>query len=144
MKIVEEKNPVSSEEMIDQNVLTSTDISYASHRFKNFKDVRIFQTIKKICYSIAKYAEFNIVIDYLLEIFLSSSVHRKETVLFLNEVLRCRIEIEGILLIFTFRLYLEYMFLYFPRRNYIMYHPFFLTNNFLFLFHYFILFECIL
>ena len=96
MKIVEEKNPVSSEEMIDQSSFASTGIDMLSHRFKNFKDMRIFHTMKKLCFSIAKYAELCVVVDYLLEQLLSSSVQRKEIVLFLNAVVRCRIGIEGI------------------------------------------------
>ena len=96
VKIIEEKNPVSSEDMIDQNALTPVEMDFLAHRFKNFKDGKIFQTIQKICYSIGRYAEFNVVIDYLLEQFLSSSVYRKEIVLFINEVLRCCIEIEGV------------------------------------------------
>ena len=95
VKIIEEKNPVSSEDMIDQSALAPVEMDFLAHRFKNFKDWKIFQIIQRICYSIGRFTEFNVVTDYLLEHFLSSSVYRKEIVLFLNEMLRCRIEIEG-------------------------------------------------
>ena len=79
--------------MIDQSTLPPV-ANIFPHRFKNFKNIRIFQAIQKICYSIGKFADLNVVVDYLLEVFLSSSVHRKEVVLFLNDILCCRIEIE--------------------------------------------------
>ena len=62
------------------------------NRFKNFKDIKIVQAIKKICHAIGRFADLEIVVDYLLEIFLASSAHRKEAVLLLNEILLSSVE----------------------------------------------------
>lgn len=95
VKIVEEKNPASSEDMIDRNVYELSDCSIAPHRFKHFKDIRVFRTIKSICFCIGQFADLNVVIDFLLEMFLSSSRHRKEVALFLNEILRSCIDVHS-------------------------------------------------
>ena len=93
MKIVEERSSLPSEVMISEE--HSEKPSYANieeNRFKNFKDVKILQAIRNICHAIGRFADLEIVVDYLLEIFLSSSVHRKEAVLLLNEILLSRVE----------------------------------------------------
>ena len=94
VKIVEEKSHGSSEDMIEQKAYSANENDVTTHRFKNFKDRRIFKTIQMICCCMGKFADLNVIVDYLLEVFLSSPVHRKEATLFLNEVLRCCIEIE--------------------------------------------------
>ena len=93
VKIVEEKSSLPSEVVISEG--HSEKPSYANikeNRFKNFKDVKILQAVKKICHAIGRFADLEIIVDYLLEIFLSSTAHRKEAVLLLNEILLSKVE----------------------------------------------------
>ncbi len=97
IKIVEEKSVLSSEEISADNVTISTDFKkdFFEQRFKNFNDAKILRTIKQICHAIGKYSDLQVVVDYLLEVFRSSSMYRKEAALLLNEILIGRTDLES-------------------------------------------------
>ena len=91
VKIVEERNTISSEEMVSNKHYDGTNLTDAElYRFKNFKDPRIFLMIRKICLAIGTFSDLQIIVDYLLDKFVSSSHQRKENVFLLNEILRSR------------------------------------------------------
>ncbi len=72
----------------DSSATKIIDSDSFERRFKNFSDPRILKAIKSICHSIGKFSDLQIVVDFLLELFRSSALHRKEAVLLINEILR--------------------------------------------------------
>ena len=91
VKIVEERTPVTPHEVVSSTNLEAEVSQVHKHkdwkRFKCFADEKIYRNVALICKLIGKYSNLDVIVDYLLDVLQSSSMHRKEALLLLNEIL---------------------------------------------------------
>ena len=88
------KSSLSPQFLINNAASNDLENGITKRRFKNFNDDRIFRTIKDICYTIGQYSDLQVVVDYHLEVFMSSARYRKEVALMLNLVIQGKAELQ--------------------------------------------------
>ncbi|CAH1239329.1 TTI1 [Branchiostoma lanceolatum] len=56
-------------------------------RFRHFQDPRVYQLLRQICQLLGYYGDLSLLVDHFLDLYQQSSLHRKQAVLILNEIL---------------------------------------------------------
>ncbi|KAI8488333.1 TEL2-interacting protein 1 [Branchiostoma belcheri] len=56
-------------------------------RFQHFQDPRIYQLLSQICQLLGYYGDLSLLVDHFLDLYQQSSLHRKQAVLILSQIL---------------------------------------------------------
>ncbi|CAH1773622.1 unnamed protein product [Owenia fusiformis] len=86
IKIVEDRTSASTEAAMGY-MSSQPEIIRPKKYFKEFTDERIHKELQLICRLLGYYGDINVLTDHFLDVFTETSLHRKQSILILNELM---------------------------------------------------------